>query len=111
VPLIVSWPTPNSILFGTPLSGNQLDATASIPGTFTYSPTNGTILPLGTNTLSVVFTPADSSDYLVTTNYTTITVVPVISGYSSVVFLDSESGDPWDGSDETALNTVFGTNW
>jgi uncharacterized repeat protein (TIGR01451 family) len=69
---VVTWPNPASIVYGTPLGTNQNAATASVPGTFVYSPTNGAVLPVGTNTLSVVFTPAD-------TNYaTTNLTVPLI---------------------------------
>jgi len=61
----VTWPTPTPIASGTPLSSTQLNATANVPGTFAYSPAVGTILPVGSNTLNVTFTPTD------TTNYTT----------------------------------------
>jgi hypothetical protein len=37
--------------------------TPSIPGTFTYTPPAGTIEPVGTDTLSVVFTPTDTTHY------------------------------------------------
>ena len=59
----VSWTTPAPITYGTPLSSTQLDATASIPGTFVYSPAAGTVLNAGTQPLSVTFTPADYTDY------------------------------------------------
>jgi hypothetical protein len=32
-----TWASPASIVYGTPLSSAQLDATASVPGTFTYT--------------------------------------------------------------------------
>ncbi len=38
-------------------------ATPSIPGTFVYNPPAGTIEPVGTDTLSVTFTPTDTTDY------------------------------------------------
>jgi hypothetical protein len=37
VPLI-TWDNPSDIIVGTPLSGTQLNAKASVPGTFTYNP-------------------------------------------------------------------------
>ena len=37
--------------------------TPSIPGTFVYTPPAGTIEPVGTDTLSVAFTPTDTTDY------------------------------------------------
>ena len=57
----LTWPNPAPITFGTPLGGTQLNATDNAPGggTFTYTPASGTILPAGTSTLSVTFTPND----------------------------------------------------
>jgi hypothetical protein len=72
----LTWPTPAAIPYGTALSAAQLDATAAyagaaVPGTFTYTPPAGTTtLPVGsnpaTNTLSVVFTPTNTMDYIST---------------------------------------------
>jgi len=58
----LTWATPAPIAYGTPLSASQLNATASVPGTFTYSPASGT-LSAGAHTLSVTFTPADTANY------------------------------------------------
>ena len=69
----ITWPTPAAITYGTPLTSNQLDATASalgapsVPGTFTYTPAAGTVLSAGTQTLSVTFTPTDTTDYTTAT--------------------------------------------
>ena len=60
----ISWSNPSDITYGTALSAAQLDATASVPGTFAYTPALGTVLNAGVNqTLSVVFTPTDVTDY------------------------------------------------
>ena len=60
---VLTWPTPAAVPFGTALGSAQLDATASVPGTFTYTPAAGTILGAGANqTLSVTFAPADAAD-------------------------------------------------
>ncbi len=60
----ITWANPAGITYGTPLSATQLDATASVSGTFSYSPSLGTILDAGNNqTLSVTFTPTDTVDY------------------------------------------------
>jgi len=59
---------------GTELSGVQLDATASVPGTFVYTPPVGTVLSAGTQTLSVTFTPADVKAYAKATMSVPITV-------------------------------------
>ena len=70
----ITWPAPSNIKYRTPLSSNQLDATASIPGTFVYSPPAGTVLKPGTYTLSVTFTPTDSVDYSSATASVPLTV-------------------------------------
>jgi hypothetical protein len=72
----VTWTNPLPIVYGTPLGTNQLNATASVPGAFVYTPTNGTVLNAGTNTLSVVFTPTDTNDYIGSTNTVTLVVNP-----------------------------------
>jgi hypothetical protein len=60
-PTLVMWPTPASISHGAALSALQLNATAPVPGKFVYTPTVGEVLPAGTHTLSVLFTPTDSN--------------------------------------------------
>jgi hypothetical protein len=62
-PTTITWSNPAAIVYGTPLSATQLNATANVPGTFVYTPAAGTILSVGTQTLSVAFTPNDTSDY------------------------------------------------
>ena len=59
----ITWNTPGSIIYGTALSSLQLDATASDPGTLVYTPGAGTVLPAGNNTLSVTFTPTDTTNH------------------------------------------------
>jgi hypothetical protein len=59
----ISWPTPSPIANTTPLSSTQLDATASVPGRFVYTPAAGTVLTAGTHALSVAFTPANPAGY------------------------------------------------
>jgi len=81
----ITWANPAAIPYGTQLSGTQLDATTTVSGTFTYSPAAGTILPVGSTTLNVTFTPYDTTDYQTVTGKatqvvqkatTTTTVVP-----------------------------------
>ena len=60
---VITWANPASITYGTALSATQLNATASVAGTFAYSPVAGTILSPGTQTLSTTFTPTDAVDY------------------------------------------------
>ena len=63
----ITWPAPAAINSGTALGGTQLDASASVPGTFVYSPTAGTVLSTGSQTLTVTFTPTDTTDYTTAT--------------------------------------------
>jgi hypothetical protein len=71
---IVSWTTPAAITYGTALSGTQLNATASVPGIFTYTPATGTVLGVATQTLSVTFAPTDAVDYAPVTKTTSLVV-------------------------------------
>jgi Bacterial Ig-like domain (group 2) len=59
----ITWSAPAAVPYGTALSSTQLDATASVPGTFAYSPAAGTVLKVGTQTLSATFTPTDTATY------------------------------------------------
>jgi hypothetical protein len=59
----LSWTAPAAIIYGTALSATQLNATVPVAGSFVYSPAAGTVLPAGTLTLKVVFTPTDTADY------------------------------------------------
>ena len=64
----ITWANPADITYGTPLSGTQLNATASVSGAFVYVPPAGTILNAGNGqTLSAVFTPADPIDFATVT--------------------------------------------
>jgi hypothetical protein len=63
-----------SIAYGTALSGAQLNATSFTAGTFSYSPASGTVLQPGQNTLSVTFTPADTTNYQSATSIVLLTV-------------------------------------
>ena len=65
---VISWNPPASLTYGATLGATQLNATTSVPGTWTYTPAAGTLLSAGIGqTLSVTFTPTDL------TNYTTAT--------------------------------------
>ncbi len=86
----VSWATPAAITYGTALSTTQLNATASVPGTFSYSPASGSKLNAGTQTLNVTFTPTDSANYnsvsrsvMLTVNKATLTVA---ADYETMVY-------------------------
>lgn len=72
----ITWATPAPINFGTALGAAQLDATASVAGTFAYSPAAGAVPPAGSDTLSVTFTPTDATDYTTATASVTLLVNP-----------------------------------
>jgi hypothetical protein len=75
-PVTITWSTPASIVYGTALSATQLKATASVPGTFVYTPPAGTVLNAGAGqTLSVTFTPTDTVNYSPATASVAITVL------------------------------------
>ena len=58
---IITWATPIAITYGTALSAAQLDATASVAGSFVYTQAIGTVLGAGSQTLSVTFTPTNTA--------------------------------------------------
>src|SRR5271154_1807405 len=70
----ITWATPASIRAGTALTTAQLDATASVPGSFKYSPAAGTVLAAGTQQLTTVFSPANTTDYASATGHTSLVV-------------------------------------
>ena len=72
----ITWATPAAIVYGTPLSSTQLDASSTVAGSFTYTPAVGTVLAAGNQTLSTLFTPTDKTDYTTATATVTLTVNP-----------------------------------
>jgi hypothetical protein len=79
----VLWNNPADITYPESLSATQLNAGASVPGTFTYAPVSGTVLNAGNaQSLSVTFVPADSATYATVVKNVTINVLkgtPVIT--------------------------------
>jgi PKD repeat protein len=71
---IITWSKPADIVYGTALGSTQLNASASVPGTFTYTPATGTVLSAGTQILHVDFTPADAANYIIVSKNVTINV-------------------------------------
>jgi hypothetical protein len=73
---IVTWTNPAPIVYSTPLSAGQLNATANAGGMFTYIPPAGTVLNAGSNqVLTAMFTPSDPTSYTGATNTVLITVL------------------------------------
>jgi probable HAF family extracellular repeat protein len=95
----ITWTLPGAISYGTALSSSQLDAYSDVPGTFSYSPAAGTTPAVGLQTLSVTFTPRDTTDYATTTVSTILTVNPVAGSYPySIVDMGAFNG--------TAINNL-----
>ena len=70
----IIWTGPAAITYGTALGPSQLNATASVPGTFVYAPAAGTALSSGSQTLTTTFTPTDVTDYNTAAANVTLTV-------------------------------------
>src|SRR5205823_12610250 len=79
----ITWSNPADITYGTALSSTQLNATANVSGTFAYTPAAGTVLSAGTGqTLSVNFTPTDTTNFTNASKSVTINVLkasPIIT--------------------------------
>ncbi|MCU1247099.1 MAG: dystroglycan-type cadherin-like domain repeat protein [Edaphobacter sp.] len=71
----ITWGPIAAITEGAALTPTQLNATANVSGTFTYTPAAGTILAPGVDIISVVFTPSDTVDFTSATAVNTILVV------------------------------------
>ena len=95
----ITWSNPADIVYGTPLSSTQLNAVASVPGTYVYTPAAGTILNVGTQTLHVDFTPTD------TVNYTTASKDVTINVTAPLIPVANFSATPTSGT--VPLNVSF----
>jgi hypothetical protein len=82
---VVTWATPLPILYGTPLTAAQLNATANVPGTFVYSPGAGAVEPVGSDTLSVTFAPSDTSSYSIVQASVQLTVTSSTPGSKDIL--------------------------
>lgn len=60
---VITWPAPALVPYGTALGAGQLNATASVPGTFVYTPSAGHVLAPGRYALSASFTPSDTEKH------------------------------------------------
>jgi Flp pilus assembly CpaE family ATPase len=105
----IAWPTPAPIAYGTPLSASQLNATASVQGTFVYIPPVGAVLGVGTHTPMATFTPADSADYnpaRVAVSLTVVKATPTIQWPTPAPITD---GTPLSATQLNAAASVPGT--
>ena len=71
---VITWPQPAPVASGATLGATQLDASANVPGSFMYSPTAGTVLAAGTQQLTAVFSPTDTTDYSSATAHASLVV-------------------------------------
>jgi Ricin-type beta-trefoil lectin domain-like len=86
----ITWATPAAVSAGTALGSAQLNASASVAGTFAYSPAAGTTMSAaGNQALSVTFTPTDSADYASAQD--TVTLVVKATGTAASVSIDVSS--------------------
>jgi hypothetical protein len=83
----LTWVESSSIVYGKALSTELLNATANVPGNFTYTPEAGTILPVGTHEIKALFTPNDAESYEADTKTIelTVTKAPLSISKPSVV--------------------------
>jgi len=101
----ITWNNPAPIAAGTPLGSAQLNATASVPGVFVYSPPAGTVLPAGNGqTLSCTFTPTDTIAYTTASRSVSINVIAPVTTTNTLIatgatwkYLDngSNQGTAW----------------
>ncbi|HVU35343.1 MAG TPA: MBG domain-containing protein [Opitutaceae bacterium] len=91
----VSWNPPAAIVYGTALSAAQLDASANVPGSFSYTPSAGTLLHAGANqTLAVAFTPTDGVNYTPSSATVAITVNPAPAAVTLANLRQTYDGSP-----------------
>jgi len=89
---VITWSTPAAILSGAALSATQLNATASVPGSFVYTPAIGAVPAVGTQTLSVTFTPTDSAHFTSKTATVQLTVTQSQTQSFTVTFASGGNG-------------------
>lgn len=111
-PVTLTWANPAAITYGTALGAAQLNATAPVAGTFTYAPAAGSLLPAGTYTLTVTFTPDNVAAFCSAKASVTLLVqkaTPIINWANPA---DIDQGTPLDGTqlNATASWVVGGSN-
>jgi hypothetical protein len=107
---VITWAAPASIVYGTALSGTQLNATTTVAGSWAYTPAAGTVLAAGSGqTLSVTFTPTDTASYNSATATVAITVLkatPIITWPTPAAIT---SGTPLSATQLNATANVAGS--
>ena len=74
----VTWNSATVTYGAATVGAGSLKATSTIPGSFTYSPAAGTVLPASATPVNIIatFTPTDSKDYAAQSVTAAITVTP-----------------------------------
>jgi hypothetical protein len=91
---VITWSTPADIVYGTPLGTAQLNASASAPGNFMYTPVSGTVLNAGDWSLHLDFTPGDTVNYLAASQEVSLTVMKAPQAIDFAVLPDKAIIDP-----------------
>src|SRR5579862_5611639 len=102
----ITWANPADIPYGTALSATQLNATASVAGSFVYTPAAGVVLNAGSGqNLHVDFTPTDGADYGSTSKDVSINV---LQATPTVTVTDPMP--TYDGNPHSATATAVGVD-
>ncbi len=105
---VIEWPEHNPIVYGEELGEKHLQAKASVPGSFAYTPIAGEILEAGVNRLTAFFTPLDQANYVstqVAVNLEVNKAVPDLIWYDPTPI---EWGTPLSGAQLNAVASVHG---
>ncbi len=87
---LITWAAPSAIPYGTVLDATQLNATASVPGTFVYTPSAGHVLAPGKYSLCASFTPLDTEKYATVQ----VTVVLEVEGSPDITSAPAAAAEP-----------------
>src|SRR5262249_14990671 len=100
----ITWNVPSSIVYGTALGSAELNASANVAGSFSFTPDFGTILHAGADQLlSVTFAPENTGDYTTASLTTTITVAK-----ATPLLRVTANGGTFTGSPFPAYATIAG---
>lgn len=116
---VVTWPAPAPVADGTALGATQLNATANVPGTFVYNPPSGTVVHKPSQTLSLTFTPSNTTNYNLVTATRSLGVVSVdgpvgvTAGQTATFSVSGTAGTPpftyqWYKNAVTPANLIAG---
>ncbi len=105
---------PSPVQYGTPLTAAMLGCTATVngatvAGTFVPNPPAGTILTAGTQTVTVTFTPTDTTDYTTATANVPLTVTQATPAITWPMPAAITYGTALTGAQLDASSTVSGT--